>query len=99
MNCHLTLASFGPDAMFDLMLVIFGPILVGLVVFWWLLGMALKYWGSPKGVRVLTVVVSIVGFLILLATDDDWSLMVGTFFWVVASVRSWHIQFRLNRAA
>ena len=99
MSIYPTLASFGPGEMLPLMLMMLGMLLSGLVLFWWLLGLALKYWGSPKGVRVFAWLVSILGLLVLLGIDDDWSLMVGTPLWLTASVRSWLIYRRLKREA
>ena len=99
MSNYPTLASFGPGEMLPLMLMMLGMLLSGLVLFWWLLGVALKYWESPKGVLVFAWLVSILGLLVLLGIDDDWSLMVGTPLWLTASVRSWQIHNRLNREA
>jgi len=92
-----TLASFGSGEMLPLLLMMLGMLLSGMVLLWFLLGLALKYWGSAKGVRVFAYLVSILGFLVLLGIHDDWSLMVGSLFWLTASVRSWHIYRRLNR--
>ena len=94
-----TLASFGSGEMLPLMLMMLGMLLSGMVLLWFLLGLALKYGGSPKGVRVFAYLVSILGLLVLLGIDDDWSLMVGSLFWLTASVRSWLIYRRLNRDA
>ena len=94
-----TLASFGSGEMLPLLLMMLGMLLSGMVLLWFLLGLALKYWGSPKGVRVFAYLVSILGLLVLLGIDDDWSLMVGTPLWLTASVRSWLIYRRLKREA
>lgn len=94
-----TLASFGSDEMLPLLLMMLGLLLSGMVMLWFLLGLAFKHWGSPKGVRVFAYLVSILGLLLLLGIYDDWSLMVGSLFWLTASVRSWHIYCRLNREA